>query len=180
MMTKGKLSEKKVLILATNGFEEEELVEPKNRLEEKNVKVEIASDKKTITAWDHGKWSKSYDVDKNLDEVNPEDYDLLILPGGVINPDKLRRNKKAVDIVRTFFDKELPVAAICHGPQMLIEADVVKGKKLTSFFSVSTDLKNAGANWVDEEVVHDGNLITSRNPGDIPAFSNKILEVLEK
>ncbi|MFP4059641.1 MAG: type 1 glutamine amidotransferase domain-containing protein [Bacteroidota bacterium] len=179
-MSQENLSKKKVLILATNGFEEEELVEPKKRLEEKNVKVEIASDKEKITGWDHGKWSKTYDVDKNLDEVNIDDYDLLLLPGGVINPDKLRRIKKAVGIVQGFFEKNKPVAAICHGPQMLIEAGVVNGRKMTSFFSISTDLKNAGAEWIDEQVVVDKNLITSRNPGDLEVFSDKIIDVLSR
>ncbi len=171
----------KVAILATNGFEESELFEPLKALKEAGIQVDVISTKKgEITAWNHGKWSKKIGVDHTLAEVNDNNYGLLVLPGGVINPDKLRRDKQAVAFVRSFFEKNKPVAAICHGPQMLIEAGVVKDRTMTSFFSIKKDLKNAGATWVDEAVVEDGNLITSRNPGDLEAFNNKIIERIKE
>jgi protease I len=175
------LKNKKVAILATNGFEESELFEPLEAMKKAGVEVNIiAPAEGKIKAWNHGNWSKEIDVDIQIENADDDDYDMLVLPGGVINPDKLRRNKKAVKFVRSFFDKQKPVAAICHGPQTMIEADVVEGRTLTSFFSVKKDLQNAGANWVDEAVVEDRNLITSRNPGDLKAFNKKIIEVLEK
>lgn len=168
---------KKAAILATNGFEESELFEPLKALKKAGIKVDIVSTEKgKIKAWNHGNWSKEIDVDYTLDEVDNNDYGMLVLPGGVINPDKLRRDEKAVKFVRSFFDKKKYVAAICHGPQMLIEAEVVKNKTMTSFFSIKKDLQNAGANWIDEAVVEDMNLITSRNPGDLDAFNKKIIE----
>ncbi len=171
----------KVAILATNGFEESELFEPLKALKEEGVQVDIVSNQKErIKAWKHGDWSKEIDVDFTLEEVDNSIYVMLILPGGVINPDKLRRDKKAVAFVRSFFDKNKPVAAICHGPQMLIEAEVVKNRTMTSFFSIKKDLQNAGANWVDEAVVEEGNLITSRNPGDLNAFNQKIITRLSR
>lgn len=170
------LSHKKVAILAANGFEESELFEPLNALKNEDVQVDIISTEKgKIRAWNHGNWSKEIGVDHTLDEIDENNYGILVLPGGVINPDKLRRDEKAVKFVRSFFDKNKPVAAICHGPQMLIEAEVVKNRTMTSFFSIKKDLQNAGANWVDEKVVQDGNLITSRNPGDLDAFNKKII-----
>lgn len=170
------LSSKKVAILATNGFEESELFGPLKALKAQGAQVDIISTKKEkIKAWNHGNWSKEIDVDFTLEEVDNSIYVMLILPGGVINPDKLRRDKKAVGFVRSFFDKNKAVAAICHGPQLMIEAEVVKGRTMTSFFSIKKDLQNAGANWIDEAVVEDGNLITSRNPGDLEAFNQKII-----
>ncbi|QIA09063.1 type 1 glutamine amidotransferase domain-containing protein [Draconibacterium halophilum] len=170
------LKGKKVAILATNGFEESELFEPLIALKNEGVAVDIIStEKENIKAWNHGDWSKEIEVDCILDDVDINNYGILILPGGVINPDKLRRDKKAVNFVRSFFDTNKSVAAICHGPQMLIEAEVVKNRTMTSFFSIKKDLQNAGANWVDEAVVEDGNLITSRNPGDLEAFNAKII-----
>lgn len=173
--------QKKVAILATDGFEESELTSPKKALEDAGQKVDIVSESSgTIKAWSDGDWSDSYAVDKTLDEVSQEDYDALVLPGGVINPDKLRRNDKAVSFVHSFFETHKPVGAICHGPWMLAEADVVKDRKMTSFHAIKTDLQNAGANWVDEEVVVDHGLVTSRTPSDLPAFNAKIVEeVLE-
>ncbi len=171
------LSNKRVAILATNGFEESELFEPKRALEDSGAKVDIVSLKSgEIKGWKDDNWSKSISVDKTIDEVNQSDYNALMLPGGVINPDKLRRNDKAIAFVRDFFKNQKPVAAICHGPQLLIEADVVDGRKMTSFKSIKTDLKNAGANWVDEEVVVDEGLVTSRSPKDLSAFCNKLIE----
>lgn len=170
---------KKVAILATNGFEESELFEPLEALKKSGARVHIVSiEGGKIKAWNHGNWSREIDVNVTLDTANSDDYDMLVVPGGVINPDKLRRDEKAVNFVRSFFDNHKPVAAICHGPQMLIEADVVKGRTMTSFFSIKKDLKNAGANWVDKAVVEDKNLITSRNPSDLDAFNRKIAEVL--
>jgi protease I len=168
---------KRIAILATNGFEESELFEPKRAFEESGAKVfVIAPDKGKITAWNHGNWSKEVKVDKTVVDANQSDYDALVLPGGVINPDKLRRNKDAVDFVGSFFANNKLVAAICHGPQMLIEAGTVNGQEMTSFYSIKKDLQNAGAKWVDKEVVMDNNLITSRNPGDMDAFIKKIIE----
>jgi protease I len=171
------LKGKKVAILATNGFEESELFEPKEALEKSGAEVHIISpETEKITAWKHGEWSRKADVNKALAEAEVADYDALMLPGGVINPDKLRRDPKAIQFVHDFVESGKPVAAICHGPQLLIDAEVVKGKIMTSFSSIKKDLQNAGANWVDQEVVIDENLITSREPADIEAFSAKLIE----
>jgi protease I len=175
-----KMDGKKIAILATNGFEESELFEPKKALEDWGAEVVIiAPEKGKIKAWNHGNWSKEIEVNVTVDDASVNDYDLLLLPGGVINPDKLRRDQKAVSFVRSFFESQKPVAAICHGPQLLIEAKVVKGRTMTSFHSIKTDLINAGANWIDSEVVEDNNLITSRNPGDLKAFIQKIMEKIK-
>jgi protease I len=170
---------KKVAILATDGYEQVELTDPKKNLEHAGAKVDVISIKSgQIKGWNHTDWGKSVKVDHLVTEVKPADYDALVLPGGQINPDKLRTDKNAVSFIREFVESGKPVAAICHGPWGLIEADVVKGKTVTSWPSVHTDLKNAGANWGDKEVVQDGNLITSRKPEDIPAFSNQLIETL--
>jgi protease I len=172
---------KKIAILATDGYEQVELTDPKKNLEQAGATVDVISIKKgQIKGWDKTDWGKSVKVDYLVSEVKPADYDGLVLPGGQINPDKLRTDQGAVSFIREFVESGKPVAAICHGPWGLIEADVVKGKTVTSWPSVHTDLKNAGANWVDKEVVQDGNLITSRKPEDIPAFSNKFIESLAK
>lgn len=172
-----KLENKKVAILATDGFEESELVSPMNALKENRATVHVVSTEAgKIKSWKDGNWNIEIDVDKTVGEVEAADYDALVLPGGVINPDKLRTNTKAVEFVRTFFKEHKPVAAICHGPQMLIEADVVEGRRLTSYHSITKDLKNAGANWVDEEVVTDAGLVTSRSPKDLNAFNAKMIE----
>lgn len=134
----------------------------------------------TIKSWKDGNWSKEYKVDVVLDQANEADYDALVLPGGVINPDLLRREEAAVNFVRSFFESKKPVAAICHGPQILVDADVLKGRKVTSFFSVKNDLKNAGAQWEDSEVVVDNGLVTSRNPNDLPAFNKKMVEEIKE
>ena len=171
------LSSKKVAILATDGFEESELKSPKEALQNAGAQVHIISPKSgEIKSWAEGNWGKKYSVDKQLNEVSADDYNALVLPGGVINPDKLRDNSSAVSFVRDFFKAQKPVAAICHGPQILAEADVVNDRKLTSYSSIKTDLKNAGANWVDEEVVVDQGLVTSRCPDDLPAFNRKLIE----
>ncbi|MFL0353157.1 type 1 glutamine amidotransferase domain-containing protein [Xanthomarina sp. GH4-25] len=171
------LNKKTVAILATNGFEESELREPKKALEDAGANVHIVSlERGDIKGWQDGNWSNTYKVDKTLDEVSQKDYHALMLPGGVINPDVLRRNENAVSFVKSFFENKKPVGAICHGPWLLAEADVLKGRKVTSYGSIKTDIKNAGAHWVDEEVVVDEGLVTSRSPKDLPAFNSKFVE----
>lgn len=170
---------KKIAILATDGFEQVELTDPRKNLEAAGATTEVLSVKSgEIKGWRFTDWGDSVKVDRLVSQANPADYDALVLPGGQINPDKLRTDKDAVAFVKKFVESGKPVAAICHGPWTLIEAGVVKGHTMTSWLSVSTDLKNAGATWVDKEVVVDGNLITSRKPDDIPAFSEKIIDVL--
>lgn len=172
---------KRVAILATNGFEESELKSPKEALENEGWAVDIVSPESgTIKAWSNKNWGKDYKVDKTIDEVSSKDYHALVLPGGVINPDHLRVNKRAVAFVKDFFDEKKPVAAICHGPQVLINAGVVDGRELTSYESVKVDLQNAGANWVDKEVVVDNGLVTSRTPEDLPAFNKKMIEEIKE
>ena len=174
-----KLSGKKVAILATDGFEQVELTSPKNELEKHGATVHIVSPKgegESIKAWKDGNWGIEVKVHKDVANASADDYDALVLPGGVINPDNLRTNEDAVNFTRNFFKQHKPVAAICHGPQMLIEADVVDGREMTSFKSIKKDLVNAGANWKDEEVVTDEGLVTSRNPDDLPAFNDKLVE----
>jgi protease I len=168
---------KTIAILATHGFEESELKSPKEFLEKEGWKVDIVSPESgSIKAWAEKDWGKEYPVDKNLSEANSKDYDALVLPGGVINPDQLRTNEDALNFVREFFNEKKPVAAICHGPQILIDAEVVEGRKMTSVKNISIDLKNAGVNWVDQEVVVDNGLVTSRTPEDLPAFNAKMVE----
>ncbi|MCO6148705.1 type 1 glutamine amidotransferase domain-containing protein [Flavobacterium sp. NRK1] len=172
---------KRVAILATNGFEESELKSPKEYLEEQGWTADIVSLKSgKIKAWANGNWSNEYDVNYTLDEVSCSDYNALVLPGGVINPDLLRREESAIKFVKAFFDEKKPVAAICHGPQLLINAEVVDGRELTSFHSVKKDLQNAGAKWVDKEVVVDNGLVTSRTPDDLPAFNKKMVEEIKE
>ena len=173
-----KLSDKKVAILVTDGFEQVELTEPKKAMEQAGAVTHIVSPNKAqVKGWNHTEWGDVFPVDVVLDQANPDDYDALLLPGGVMNPDRLRRNERALQFVRAFFVSDKPVAAICHGPWTLIDAAVVKGRRLTSYESIQSDLKNAGANWVDEEVVVDQGLVTSRKPDDIPAFNRKIIDV---
>ena len=173
--------EKRIAIIATDGFEESELKSPKEAMEKEGFTVDIVSENSgSIKAWADGNWGKEYTVDKTIDSVKADQYNALVLPGGVINPDKLRRNENALSFVRDFFKQKKPVAAICHGPQVLISADVVKGRKLTSFNSIKDDLVNAGAEWVDEEVVVDEGFVTSRNPDDLPAFNSKLIEEIKE
>ena len=168
---------KRVAILATNGVEQVELTEPRKALEQAGAHTELVSPEAgKIRAWNFTEWGDEFDVDVTLDAANPDDYDALMLPGGVMNPDKLRLNEKAVAFVRAFFDQGKPIAAICHAPWMLAEADVVRGRRVTSYPSLKTDLRNAGAEWVDEEVVTDHGIVTSRGPDDIPAFNRKMIE----
>jgi len=171
------LTGKKVAILVEDGFEQVELTSPKEAMEAHGAQTHIISPKRgSVKGWEHTKWGQEFPVDVSIEEANANDYDALLLPGGVMNPDKLRTNKKAVQFVRSFFDQGKPVAAICHGPWMLVEAGVVNGRKVTSYPSIQTDLKNAGANWVDQEVVVDRGLVTSRKPDDLPAFNRKLVE----
>jgi protease I len=171
------LSGKKVAILVEDGFEQVEMTSPKEALEAAGAKTYIVSPKADkVKGWEHTKWGQEFPVDVAIEQANATNYDALLLPGGVMNPDKLRTNKKAVQFVRSFFDQAKPVAAICHGPWMLVEADVVEGRMVTSYPSIQTDLKNAGANWVDQDVVVDRGLVTSRKPDDLPAFNRKMIE----
>jgi protease I len=172
-----KLDGVRVAILATDGFEQSELFEPKKALEEEGAEVSVVSLKAgEIKGWSHTNWGASVDVDLTVDEANADDFDALQLPGGVMNPDKLRMNERAVNFIKAFFEAGKPVAAICHAPWTLIEAGVVRGKTVTSWASLRTDLENAGAKWVDQEVVTDNGLVTSRKPDDIPAFNSKMVE----
>lgn len=172
-----KLNNKRVAILMTDGFEEIEFTEPKKALEAAGANVNVIAPKENkVKAWNHTDWGNEYDVDQKLDDANVSDYDALMLPGGVMNPDKLRQNTKAIQFVQLFIDAEKPIAAICHAPQLLIETGTLKGKKLTSYPALKTDLMNAGAIWVDEEVVIDGKLITSRSPNDLDAFNKNMVD----
>ncbi|HEY8998507.1 MAG TPA: type 1 glutamine amidotransferase domain-containing protein [Edaphobacter sp.] len=179
------LTGRRIAILATKGFEEVELTEPKKALEAAGAKVDIvapASGIKNgkIRSWAHTDWGAEYNVDVNLADANPSDYDALQLPGGVMNPDYLRLEPKAIAFVKSFVLEGKPIAAICHAPWTLINAGVAKGRTLTSWPSLETDLRNAGAEWVDQQVVVDKDLVTSRKPDDLPAFNIKMVEVFSK
>lgn len=166
-----------VAILAAEGFEESELFEPMQALEKAGATIFIISLKGgSIRGWNHDKWGRSLNVDLTVEDATSSDYDALLIPGGVMSPDKLRMSDDAIEFVQEFVDDEKPIAAICHGPQVLIETSVLVGRKVTSYPSVRTDIMNAGADWVDEEVVVDSGLVTSRKPADIPAFNKKMLE----
>lgn len=170
-----------ILIMATDGYEQSELTEPLKQLKAQGANVKVASPQSgQIKGWDKSDWGQSVPVDLTLDQVKVEDFDALVLPGGQINPDLLRVNEKAVAIVRQFVDAGLPVAAICHAPWLLIEADAVRGRAVTSYPSIKTDVQNAGGEWEDSEVVVDNGIITSRSPDDIPAFVSKIIEEVEE
>jgi protease I len=178
-MMNSTLQGKKIAILATDGFEQSELLEPRKALDDAGAETVVISLKSgEIKGWNHTDWGKSVKVDKTIEEANPHEFDALVLPGGVMNPDKLRMESRAVGFVRLFATSGKPVAAICHGPWLLIEAGLVSGKTVTSWPSVKTDLANAGANWVDQEVATDGQFITSSKPDDIPAFSQAIIEAV--
>lgn len=169
----------RVLIIATDGFEQSELMEPRRRLEEAGIETEIASlQEGEIKGWQDRDWGESVPVDLTLDQVDASRYDALLLPGGQMNPDILRMDETAIGLVRTFANAEKPVAAICHAPWLLAEAGVLDGKTVTGWPSIRTDLANAGASVVDQEVATDGCLITSRNPDDIPAFSDALISAV--
>jgi protease I len=177
-MAKKNLNGMKVAILVDEGFEQVELIKPRKALDRAGAETKVVSPQAgEVRGWNLKKWGKWIAVDVPLDSADPAHFDALLLPGGVINPDKLRINPKAVDFVKHFIDSGKPVASICHGPWTLIEAGGVPGRTLTSWPSLQTDIRNAGGNWVDEEVVSDRGLVTSRKPDDIPAFSKKMIEV---
>lgn len=175
------IQQAKILIMATDGFEQSELLVPQQRLSEAGAKIEIAAPKSRmnpdeIRGWDKKDWGQSVKVDKDIESVDPSAYDVLVLPGGQINPDKLRTEAKAIDIIRAFYSSGKVIAAICHAPWLLVEAGIIKGKKCTSFHSIKTDVINAGGEWHDETVVTDQGIVTSRKPGDLDAFVSKIIE----
>ena len=173
-----KLNGKRIAILATDGVEQVEMTEPRKALDAAGAKTELVSPAKgKLQAWQHHDKGDKFPVDVELDAADPNNYDALVLPGGVANPDQLRTMPKAVQFVKAFFEQGKPVAAICHAPWMLVEADVVRNRTVTSWPSLQTDLKNAGAKWVDREVVEDDGLVTSRKPDDLPAFNKKIVEL---
>ncbi|MBB3951560.1 protease I [Aureimonas jatrophae] len=175
------INQARIAILATDGYEQLELTEPLKKLREAGATVHVVSlEKGEIKGWDKDHWGDSVTVDKTLGEVSVSDYDALVLPGGQINPDKLRAEEKAVGFVRDFYNSKKTLAAICHAPWLLIEAGVIKDRDVTSFNSIKTDVVNAGGRWHDEEVVTDQALITSRNPNDLPAFIAKIIEEVEE
>lgn len=171
----------RVLIIATNGFEQSELTGPRDALNEAGIETVVASPEAgEIKGWQHTDWGDPVKVDKTLDQVSADEFDAIVLPGGQMNPDVLRMNETAVGLVKSFFEAGKPVAAICHGPWLLAEADIVRGRTVTSWPSIRTDLRNAGADVVDQEVSVDGNLITSRKPDDIPAFSKAIIMAVKE
>jgi deglycase len=171
------LAGKRVAALVANGFEQVELFDPKRALEAAGATVDVVSpEARTVRGWNHTDWGENVPVDRPLDQVRLDEYDALLLPGGVMNPDRLRMIPTAVKFVKAFFDAGKPIAVICHGPWMLVEADVVRGVTMTSYPSLKTDLKNAGAQWVDQEVVVDRGIVSSRKPDDLPAFNRKMIE----
>ena len=173
----GKLDEKKVAILVADGFEQVEMTKPREALDAAGAETKIVSLKSDqIQGMNHMEKGDKFDVDLTLDDARPEEFDALMIPGGLYNPDALRSNEDALDFARQFFQAGKPVAAICHGPQVLISADLVRGRKMTSWPAIKVDMRNAGARWVDEEVVVDNGLVSSRQPDDIPAFNNKMIE----
>ncbi len=175
------LKGKKVAILIENGFEEVEMTKPREALREAGADTAIVSPQKNkVRAWKFTEWGDEYPVDQQLDGANPDDYDALLLPGGVINPDKLRMEPKAVAFAKSFFDAGKPVASICHGPWTIIEAGKAKGKRIAAWPSLKTDVRNAGAEYIDEQVVVDGKLVTSRKPDDIPAFNREMIKLFSE
>ena len=175
-MAKSKLEGLRVAILATDGFEQSELLEPRKALDAAGATTEVVAPKpRAIRGWSHKEWGESVDVDETLEDVDAKDYDALLLPGGVMNPDALRMEPKAVAFVKDFFDAGKPVAAICHGPWTVVESGAAAGRTMTSWPSLQTDIRNAGGEWVDQEVVVEDNLVTSRKPDDIPAFNREML-----
>ena len=172
-----KLNGKRVAILVENGFEQVEMTEPRKALDEAGARTDLVSPLDgNVKGWQHTEWGDQFPVEVPLQTANPNDYDALLLPGGVMNPDKLRMNPQAVQFVRSFVESGKPIAAICHGPWTLIEAGAAPGRTMTSWPSLKTDLRNAGANWIDQEVVTDNGVVTSRKPDDIPAFNRKMIE----
>jgi protease I len=172
------LNGKKIAILVANGFEQVELTEPRRALDNASAKTEIVSpESNKVKGWKSKEWGDEFAVDKPLSQARVSDYDALLLPGGVMNPDKLRLHQEAIDFVKEFYNQSKPIAAICHGPWILVDAEIAKGHKLTSWPSIKHDLINAGARWVDKEVVIDGKILTSRKPDDIPAFNEAMIKL---
>jgi len=177
-MAGANLQGKKVAILATDGFEQVELLEPRKALDEAGAKTQVVSPKDgKIRGWNMKEWGNEVPVDIPIKSAKPDEFDALLLPGGVMNPDRLRMDPQAVSFVKHFVEHSKPIAAICHGPWTLVEAGAVRDKTMTSWTSIKTDLKNAGANWVDKEVVRDGEFVTSRRPDDIPAFNREMIQL---
>lgn len=177
----GRLTDIKVAILAENGFEEVELTSPKKVIEKEGASVHIVSPRNgNIKSWKDDNWGIELAVDKHISQVKADDYDALLIPGGVANPDLLRRSEEVVDFVKAFFEQGKPIASICHGPQVLIETGALQGRVVTSFPSIKTDLKNAGARWEDKEVIVDQGLVTSRSPEDLDAFNDKVIEEFQE
>jgi protease I len=175
------LKEKRVAIITENGFEEVELTSPKKVMEDAGIKVDVISPQKNkVKAWDKDHWSIEIPVDVDITNANADDYDALMIPGGVMNPDKMRTNEDCVQFAKDFLESGKPVGAICHGPQLLIETGLLNGREMTSYPSLKTDLINAGVNWKDEEVIVDNGLVTSRSPKDLEAFNKKLLEEIKE
>ena len=171
----------RVAILIEDGFEQVEMVEPRKALDQAGAKTDIVSPRNgRVRAWNFTDWGENFPVDVALDWARPQAFDALLLPGGVINPDKLRMEPKAVAFAKAFFDAGKPVAAICHGPWTVIETGAARGRRIASWPSLKTDLRNAGAEWVDQEVVVDGNLVSSRKPDDIPAFTREMIALFSR
>jgi protease I len=180
-MAETRLNGLRVAILATDGFEQSELTEPRKALDAAGAKTEIVSPKAgKVRGWNHKEWGQEVEVDRTLDDVDAGSYDALLLPGGVMNPDSLRMQPKAVDFVRSFFDSGKPVGAICHGPWTIVESGAAGGLRMTSWPSLKTDILNAGGAWFDQEVVVHENLVTSRKPEDLPAFNREILKMFSE
>ena len=168
----------KVAILVANGFEQVEMLEPRKALQAAGAQVELISpERHTVKGWEHTEWGGTFPVEVSLESARADDYDALMLPGGVMNPDRLRLKAEAIEFIKEFVRAHKPIAAICHAPWTLIDAGAVEGRRITSWPSLKTDLTNAGANWVDEEVVRDGQIVTSRKPDDIPAFNKQMIAV---
>jgi protease I len=180
-MARNTLEGLRVAILATDGFEQSELTEPRKALDAAGAVTQVVSPKSgKLKGWNHKEWGEEVQVDQPLDGADPQNYDALVLPGGVMNPDALRMQPRAVAFVKSFFDAGKPVGAICHGPWTVIESGAAKGHRMTSWPSLKTDIRNAGADWVDQEVVVDANLVTSRKPDDIPAFNREIIKLFSQ
>ena len=177
---KKSIRDKKIAILATNGFEQVELELPQDKLTEMGATVELISEEPIIKSWHQKKWNKDFRADKKLKDTKPEDYDLLILPGGVLNTDKLRRSTKVIEWIKEFYNLDKPIASICHGPQLLIEANLVKGKKITSHHAIKTDMINAGAEYMLDPVYREGNFISAQGATDTEPFVGEIKKMLNE